>query len=112
VTRRLRAKPNTYALALPTKKTATLKAAEVGTVSLRARMADERDTKRPRVDDEKPAEHLPRGTTETADELEHRWCVGSIDQGTSSTRFLIFNGAGDPVASHQIEFENLYPESG
>ncbi len=38
--------------------------------------------------------------------------VGSIDQGTTSSRFLIFNTDGEPVASHQIEFENRYPESG
>ena len=40
------------------------------------------------------------------------WFIGSIDQGTTSSRFLIFNRFMDPVASHQIEFENLYPESG
>ncbi|KAK6957025.1 hypothetical protein Daesc_002310 [Daldinia eschscholtzii] len=40
------------------------------------------------------------------------WFIGSIDQGTTSSRFLIFNRHMDPVASHQIEFENLYPESG
>ncbi|KAI0377047.1 glycerol kinase [Hypomontagnella monticulosa] len=40
------------------------------------------------------------------------WFIGSIDQGTTSSRFLIFNRDMDPVASHQIEFENLYPESG
>ncbi|KAI0887967.1 glycerol kinase [Annulohypoxylon maeteangense] len=40
------------------------------------------------------------------------WFVGSIDQGTTSSRFLIFNREMDPVASHQIEFENYYPESG
>jgi glycerol kinase len=56
--------------------------------------------------------HLPRGILETDDERRHHWFVGSIDQGTTSSRFLIFNGEGDPVASHQIEFENLYPESG
>lgn len=38
--------------------------------------------------------------------------VGSIDQGTTSTRFIIFDRQGEPVASHQIEFENIYPESG
>ncbi|CAD0110140.1 unnamed protein product [Aureobasidium uvarum] len=27
--------------------------------------------------------------------------IGSIDQGTTSSRFLIFNKAGEPVASHQ-----------
>lgn len=41
-----------------------------------------------------------------------KWFIGSIDQGTTSSRFLIFNGEGMPVASHQIEFENMYPESG
>ncbi|KAL2266218.1 hypothetical protein VTJ83DRAFT_5570 [Remersonia thermophila] len=56
--------------------------------------------------------HLPRDIDETEAELEHHWFVGSIDQGTTSSRFLIFNGEGDPVASHQIEFENLYPKSG
>ncbi|OIW25135.1 glycerol kinase [Coniochaeta ligniaria NRRL 30616] len=57
-------------------------------------------------------EHLPHGITETPAELAHNWFVGSIDQGTTSSRFLIFNGAGDPVAMHQLEFENLYPKSG
>lgn len=57
-------------------------------------------------------DHLPRGILETEEEKRQRWFVGSIDQGTTSSRFLIFNGEGDPVASHQIEFENLYPKSG
>lgn len=38
--------------------------------------------------------------------------VGSIDQGTTSTRFLIFNGAGQPVAQRQVEFKQMYPQSG
>lgn len=38
--------------------------------------------------------------------------VGSIDQGTTSTRFLIFNKRGEPVASHQIEFKQYYPQPG
>jgi glycerol kinase len=38
--------------------------------------------------------------------------VGSIDQGTTSSRFLIFNKAGEPVASHQIEFKQIYPKPG
>ncbi|KAL4997932.1 hypothetical protein BDV10DRAFT_185734 [Aspergillus recurvatus] len=38
--------------------------------------------------------------------------VGSIDQGTSSTRFLIFNREGEPVASHQVEFRQIYPNPG
>ncbi|KAI9046146.1 glycerol kinase [Aspergillus affinis] len=38
--------------------------------------------------------------------------VGSIDQGTTSTRFLIFNRDGEPVASHQVEFTQIYPNPG
>ncbi|KAJ4310867.1 Glycerol kinase [Fusarium piperis] len=57
-------------------------------------------------------EQLPQGITETEEEKQKHWYVGSIDQGTTSTRFLIFNGHGEPVASHQIEFENHYPHSG
>lgn len=38
--------------------------------------------------------------------------VGSIDQGTTSTRFLIFNHEGEPVATHQVEFEQFYPKPG
>lgn len=57
-------------------------------------------------------DHLPEGIKETEEELREHWFVGSIDQGTTSSRFLIFNGEGDPVANHQIEFENHYPDSG
>ncbi|KAK6607694.1 glycerol kinase [Botrytis cinerea] len=42
----------------------------------------------------------------------HESFIGSIDQGTTSTRFLIFNKDGEPVASHQVEFSQIYPESG
>ena len=38
--------------------------------------------------------------------------VGSIDQGTTSSRFLIFNKHGEPVASHQLEFKQIYPQPG
>ena len=38
--------------------------------------------------------------------------VGSIDQGTTSSRFLIFNKSGEPVASHQLEFKQIYPHPG
>ena len=38
--------------------------------------------------------------------------VGSIDQGTTSSRFLIFNKAGEPVAEHQEEFKQIYPNPG
>jgi len=38
--------------------------------------------------------------------------VGSIDQGTTSTRFLIFDKHGSPVAVHQEEFSQIYPNPG
>lgn len=38
--------------------------------------------------------------------------IGSIDQGTTSSRFIIFDGTGTPVVMHQIEFTQKYPESG
>lgn len=57
-------------------------------------------------------DHLPEGIKETDEELREHWFVGSIDQGTTSSRFLIFNGEGDPVANYQLEFENHYPDSG
>ena len=41
-----------------------------------------------------------------------QWFIGSIDQGTTSTRFLIFDGTGSPIASHQMEFKQIYPHSG
>lgn len=41
-----------------------------------------------------------------------QWFIGSIDQGTTSTRFLIFDGTGTPIASHQMEFKQIYLHSG
>jgi glycerol kinase len=41
-----------------------------------------------------------------------KFYIGSIDQGTTSTRFIIFDGVGEPVAQHQIEFTQIYPHSG
>lgn len=38
--------------------------------------------------------------------------VGSIDQGTTSTRFLIFDKHGEPIAVHQEEFSQIYPNPG
>ena len=54
-------------------------------------------------------------TTSTATPLETaassapKW-VGAIDQGTSSTRFMIFNNAGQIIASAQTEHEQIYPQ--
>lgn len=41
-----------------------------------------------------------------------KYFIGAIDQGTTSSRFIIFDGTGTPVAMHQVEFEQHYPESG
>ncbi|KIX09632.1 glycerol kinase [Rhinocladiella mackenziei CBS 650.93] len=49
---------------------------------------------------------------DTARHPSHEIFVGSIDQGTTSTRFLIFNRDGDPIASHQVEFKQMYPHPG
>jgi hypothetical protein len=38
--------------------------------------------------------------------------VGSVDNGTTSSRFLIFDTKGNPVASHQVEFKQMYPHPG
>ncbi|KAJ1970711.1 Glycerol kinase [Dimargaris xerosporica] len=38
--------------------------------------------------------------------------VGAIDQGTTSSRFLVFDKAGNVVVSHQVEFEQHYPNAG
>ncbi|CAM1501797.1 Fc.00g037810.m01.CDS01 [Cosmosporella sp. VM-42] len=73
---------------------------------------DGRDAKKPRTAEVLLEEHLPRGIIETDEEKRRHWFVGSVDQGTTSTRFFIFDGHGDPVVSHQIEFENKYPQSG
>jgi glycerol kinase len=38
--------------------------------------------------------------------------VAAIDQGTTSTRCMIFNHAGEPVGVHQLEHEQIYPKPG
>jgi glycerol kinase len=38
--------------------------------------------------------------------------VAAIDQGTTSTRCIIFDGNGGPVASHQVEHAQLLPRPG
>jgi glycerol kinase len=38
--------------------------------------------------------------------------VGALDQGTTSTRFMIFDRSGNVVASAQQEHEQIYPEPG
>ncbi|MGI8536651.1 MAG: FGGY family carbohydrate kinase, partial [Mycobacteriales bacterium] len=38
--------------------------------------------------------------------------VGSIDQGTTSTRFMIFDHSGNEVGRHQLEHEQILPQAG
>jgi glycerol kinase len=38
--------------------------------------------------------------------------IGSLDQGTSSTRFMIFDESGSLVAQHQLEHRQILPAAG
>ncbi|GAA0449974.1 glycerol kinase [Paractinoplanes deccanensis] len=38
--------------------------------------------------------------------------VGAVDQGTTSTRFMIFDHAGNEVGRHQLEHEQILPQAG
>src|SRR5258708_25209292 len=38
--------------------------------------------------------------------------VGAIDQGTTSTRFIVFDHSGRIVSVAQREHEQIYPEAG
>ncbi|MGJ6963329.1 glycerol kinase GlpK [Streptosporangium sp. G11] len=38
--------------------------------------------------------------------------VGAIDQGTTSTRFMIFDHGGNEIARHQLEHEQILPQAG
>jgi glycerol kinase len=43
---------------------------------------------------------------------QHAGYIGSLDQGTTSTRFMVFDRKGRVVASAQKEHEQIYPEPG
>ena len=38
--------------------------------------------------------------------------IASIDQGTTSTRCMIFNHAGESISIHQLEHDQIYPKPG
>jgi glycerol kinase len=38
--------------------------------------------------------------------------IGALDQGTTSTRFTVFDAAGQEVARRQIEHEQILPRPG
>lgn len=55
---------------------------------------------------------LMNGLQRSTMDPESEVFVGSIDQGTTSTRFLIFDKTGEPVSIHQEEFSQIYPNPG
>jgi glycerol kinase len=38
--------------------------------------------------------------------------VGALDQGTTSTRFILFDKSGRIAASHQLEHKQIFPQAG
>src|SRR5215471_14396153 len=38
--------------------------------------------------------------------------IGAVDQGTTSTRFIVFDGTGKTVATAQKEHQQIYPQPG
>lgn len=57
------------------------------------------------------ARSLIQDETRRTDNLKDRF-IGAIDQGTTSTRFIIFDGTGLPIASYQHEFRQIHEHSG
>jgi glycerol kinase len=45
------------------------------------------------------------------DNLKDRF-IGAIDQGTTSTRFIIFDCTGNPIAKYQAEYQQIHEHSG
>lgn len=48
---------------------------------------------------------------ERDDSLRERF-LGAIDQGTTSSRFIIFDCTGVPIAKYQLEFHQIHERSG
>ena len=44
--------------------------------------------------------------------MQPRSLVAAIDQGTTSSRCILFDRAGQPVAAHQLEHRQLTPRPG
>lgn len=45
------------------------------------------------------------------DDLKNRF-IGAIDQGTTSSRFIIFDCTGVPVAKYQVEYHQIHENPG
>src|SRR5687768_6323816 len=41
-----------------------------------------------------------------------RQYVGALDQGTTSTRFMVFDKQGQEIARHQVEHDQILPRPG
>lgn len=55
---------------------------------------------------------MPSKSSASQAALENESFTAAIDQGTTSSRFLIFDKSGTPRANHQVEFPQIYPHSG
>ncbi|KXZ50423.1 hypothetical protein GPECTOR_16g597 [Gonium pectorale] len=44
--------------------------------------------------------------------MDHTDCIGAVDQGTQSTRVFIFDKDCNPIASHQVDLPQIYPQAG
>ncbi|EME45231.1 hypothetical protein DOTSEDRAFT_23288 [Dothistroma septosporum NZE10] len=82
-----------------------------GNVLKNAAAATQRVERTPSFSNRPQRPGLPRFTTSKENVLA-QFFIGAIDQGTTSSRFIIFDGTGVPVASHQHEFTQHYPQSG
>ena len=39
-------------------------------------------------------------------------CIVAIDQGTQSSRVFVYDANANPIASHQVGFEQINPRAG
>lgn len=59
-----------------------------------------------------PELQMPSINPSSASTMSREAFTAAVDQGTTSSRFLIFDPTGTPRASHQVEFPQIYPHSG
>ncbi|PGH18615.1 glycerol kinase [Helicocarpus griseus UAMH5409] len=62
--------------------------------------------------DEPPKDLKPQDLPQEEQEPKKGRYIGAIDQGTTSSRFIIFRDDGTPVASHQVELTRICEHSG
>lgn len=59
-----------------------------------------------------PGQQMSSINSPSTNTMSHEAFTAAVDQGTTSSRFLIFDPTGTPRASHQVEFPQIYPHSG